>query len=262
MPFHQANQLRYFSFSHLRAASLHQGIFTRQGGASPAPWDSLNTGGLNGDERVNVVENRRRIFAEFGLAVETIFDVWQVHSSDVVVANAPRPLDEPHQKADAILTNCQGVSLFMRFGDCVPVFFFDPRQNVIGLAHAGWPGTVGKIVQKTVSAMEAQYQCRPGDILAGIGPSICAHHYEVKEDVYLQVQECMGAEAERVLLYKDGKTFLDLWETNQIQLLQAGLRREHIEISGICTAENPSDWFSHRGEHGKTGRFGALLALK
>lgn len=262
MSFHQPDQLRYYSFDLFGSDSLFQGIFTRHGGISPTPWNSLNTGGLSGDSRENVIENRRRIFSEFHLPVGSIFDVWQVHSADVVVTEAPRPLDEPHQKADAIITNRQGVTLFMRFGDCVPVFFYDPIYKVIAIAHAGWPGTVAKIVQKTVNIMRIRYQCDSDTILAGIGPSICVDHYEVKDDVIAQVQSSMGSDADEILVVKEGKTYLDLWRMNQIQLLQAGLSSDHIQMSGVCTMENLSDWYSHRGESGKTGRFGGLLALK
>lgn len=262
MPFHHSEPLRYYSFSILDPQPVHQGIFTRQGGVSPQPWASLNTGGLNGDEREHVVENRRRIFSEFQLPVESIFDVWQVHSADVVTAVAPRPLDEPHQKADAILTNRPGITLFMRFGDCVPVYFYDPKKCVIGLAHAGWPGTVAKVVEKTVAALWKNFRSDPADILAGIGPSICMDHYEIKEDVIVKVRASLGRDADQVLAAKSERTYLDLWQSNRLQLLHAGVASEHIEMSRICTAENPADWYSHRAEHGKTGRFGALLALK
>lgn len=262
MAFHQSNHLRYYSFDLFENESIFQGIFTRHGGVSPAPWSSLNTSGLSGDLRENIVENRRRIFSEFQLPVESIFDVWQVHSAEIIATDRTRPLDEPHMKADAIITNRQDVTLFMRFGDCVPILFHDPIQKVIAIAHAGWPGTVAKIVQKTVIELNKRYQCDPRNILAGIGPSICVDHYEVKHDVIEQVQSAMGCDAGEVLMRREGRTYLDLWRMNQIQLLQAGLSGDHIAVSGECTAENLADWYSHRGEHGKTGRFGALLALK
>jgi YfiH family protein len=262
MAFRDHNQLRFFSFELFADAPLHQGIFTRKGGVSPSPWNSLNTGGMNGDLRENVVENRRRIFGAFGLKVESIFDVWQVHGSDVVVAKAPRPLDAAHQKADAILTDRDDITLFMRFGDCVPIYFYDPIRQVIGIAHAGWQGTVAKIVQVTVKAMQQHYHSHPADILAGIGPSICGDHYEFGGYALELVQKAFSSEKSEVILEKNGKNFFDLWRANYLLLIQAGMKHEHIQISGICTAGNVEDWYSHRAEQGKTGRFGALLALK
>ena len=142
-------QLRTFPGSEVK-----QAFFTRHGGVSPAPWASLNQGGLSGDARANVVENRRRIFEHFGRPVESIFDVWQVHSGRVVCSDSPRPLQEPHQKADAILTDRSDVTLMMRFADCVPILFYDPIRRVVGIAHAGWQGTLVKIAGEVVKRMQ------------------------------------------------------------------------------------------------------------
>lgn len=258
----QKDLIRYYSFEIFGGNGLAQGVFTRRGGVSPAPWDSLNTGGLSGDARENVIENRRRIFSVFDRPVASIFDVWQVHSRDVLITNRPRPLDQPHQKADAIVTDRPEITLFMRFGDCVPILFYDPRRHVVAMAHAGWQGTVARIVQATVETMQSGYGCNPADVLAGIGPSICADHYEVGEDVMTRAQDCFGSETGEVLQTRGEKTCFDLWKANRLILMQAGLREDHIQISGICTAANPTDWYSHRAEHGQTGRFGALIALK
>ncbi len=262
MPFHEHNSLRYYSFDLLDDASIYQGIFTRKGGVSPAPWNSLNTGGLNGDARENVVENRQRIFSTFRRQVKTIFDVWQVHGTDVIAAKAARPLDGLHQKADAILTDREDITLFMRFADCVPIYFYDPIKRVIGIAHSGWQGTVHKIVLAVVKAMQQQYRSQPADIMAGIGPSICVDHYEFGGNAQTAVEKAYQDLVGEVLIEKNGKTHFDLWRANYLLLIQAGLRADHIQISGVCTASNVDDWYSHRAENGKTGRFGALLALK
>ena len=262
MAFHEQDQLRYYSFDILAEASIDQGIFTRKGGVSPNPWNSLNTGGTNGDQRENVIENRRRIFSAFDRKVETIFDVWQVHGKKIISTNDARPLDAAHQKADGILTNQKNITLFMRFGDCVPIYFYDPIKRVIGISHAGWQGTAEKIVQETVKTMQTNYGSHPVDILAGIGPSICGKHYEFSGQALEFVQESLKDEAKDILFEKEGKTHFDLWRANYLLLIQAGLKHEHIQISGVCTAENLDDWYSHRAERGKTGRFGALLGLK
>lgn len=261
MAFYEARSIRYFSFE-IFDSSICQGIFTRQGGVSPAPWHSLNTGGLSGDTRENVVENRRRIFLTIERSVESIYDVWQVHSQIVVSTDRPRPLNQSHQKADAIVTDHPEVTLFMRFGDCVPIFIHDPVRKVVAIAHAGWQGTVLKIASEAVKMMVQRYHCEPVNLLAGIGPSICVNHYEVGADVINRVKDALGVDASEVLTNGVNQANLDLWKANQILLRRAGLLEEHIQISGICTAENTQDWYSHRAELGKTGRFGALLALK
>lgn len=262
MAFVESDGLRAYQFELYQDCQIIQGIFTRQGGISPAPWASLNLGGTVGDERANVVENRRRIFEWAGRPVESIFDVWQVHGTTVVCTRDPRPLDGPHHPADAILTDRPEITLFMRFADCVPIFLHDPQRKVVGIVHAGWKGTVNKAVAAAVSAMRTEYACLPVDILAGIGPSISRSQYEVGTEVVEQVKHAFDDKPSQMLEENSGRTFLDLWEANRCSLEECGLIPEHIQIAGICTAQNMQDWFSYRGEKGKTGRFGALIALR
>jgi YfiH family protein len=219
-------------------------------------------GGLVGDEAERVKENRRRSFAAVGRDVATMYDVWQVHGDDVVCASAPRPLDTPHVKADVILTDRSEVTLFMRFADCVPIVLYDPHKKVAGLAHAGWMGTVKKTASAAVRAMGECYGSQPGDILAGIGPSIGVHHYEVGEEVAQQVRQAFGEQAHTLLVPANGdakRVQFDLWAANQLVLQECGVRQ--IETAGLCTACHLEDWYSHRGEKGKTGRFGAIIGL-
>jgi copper oxidase (laccase) domain-containing protein len=121
-------------------------------------------------------------------------------------------------------------------------------------------GTVRNVAGATIQAMRERYDCQPENILAGIGPTIGPDHYEVGADVIAQVQEAFGPDAERVLQTKDGSPHFDLWTANELQLKGAGVQQ--VEVSGVCTACHLDDWFSHRAEKGKTGRFGALMALQ
>lgn len=259
MPFIETDGLRYYSFDLLEGSGVRQAVFTRRGGVSPSPWASLNVGGLNGDPRENVIENRRRMFAVFGRPVESLFDVWQVHSADAVASSQPRPLDAAHQKADIILTDRPEVTLFMRFGDCVPLLLVDPHRRAICLAHAGWQGTVKKVARAAVAAMQAQYGSRPEDLLVGIGPSVGVHHYQVGQNVVDAVETAFGSDAQSLLPEYNDHAHFDLWAANRLTLEQCGVRS--VEVSGVCTVCHVRDWFSHRAEQGKTGRFGALLAL-
>ncbi len=258
MQFAEHEGIRYLQFD-IFPASLKQAVFTRQGGVSPAPWESLNVGGTVGDEAARVRENRVRSFAALRLALETLFDVWQVHSADAAVGNAPRRPGEDLQKADIILTDRPEVTLYMRFADCVPILLHDRRRGVVALAHAGWLGTVRGAAAAAVRAMVRQYGSEPADILAAIGPSIGPDHYEVDPEVVAQIRQCFGPGAAQLIDLRDGRTYLDLWAANRMQLQAEGVDR--IEVSSLCTACHLEDWFSHRGEHGRTGRFGALMAL-
>ena len=259
MSFHQHGNIRFFSFESF-PDSVTQAVFTRRGGTSPAPWDSLNVGGTVGDDPTRVRENRIRSFAALNRSFDSLFDVWQVHSADVIFADAPRDPAEEIRQADIIFTDKPAVTLYMRFADCVPLLFYEPKKRVVGIAHAGWMGTTRDVAGASVKAMQSHYGCKPENIFAAIGPSIGADHYEVGADVITQFQRVFGNDAERLFESRDGKTYLDLWMANQIQLRNAGV--EHIEMAGLCTACHLEDWFSHRAEKGRTGRFGALIGLE
>lgn len=258
MPFEEIAGLRFYQFG-IFPAGITQGVFSRRGGVSPAPWNSLNVGGTVGDDQRRVQENRRRSFEILGRSPDSMFDVWQVHSADMAVAMAPRSVDTPHKKADIILTNNPAVSLYMRFADCVPILLHDPVRRVVCIAHAGWLGTVRGAARRAVEAMTESFGSSPADVLGAIGPSIGPDHYEVGPDVLAQVESAFGTDAFGLVDEREGHTYLDLWEANRLQLTQAGVRS--IELARLCTACHTEDWFSHRAEKGQTGRFGALMAL-
>lgn len=265
MPFHTADSVRYFTFNLLTMPGLTHAVFTRRGGVSPWPWAELNLGGTVGDEPSRVAANREKACHSIGRSVDSLFDVWQVHSNQVVSVTAPRPVDQPHQQADAMLTDRPGVTLLMRFADCVPILLYDPLKGVIGLLHAGWLGTVRKVASCAVHAMQDRYGSRPGDILAAIGPAIGAHHYRVGPEVIEQFNLVFGPQAEQFFQPADMQgAYLDLWAANRFLLESAGVRQ--LEIAGICTACHLDDWYSHRAESGNnpvhtTGRFGVMIGL-
>ena len=260
MPFNEAQGIRYLQFESLSRPEIVHAIFTRQGGVSPAPWRSLNVGGTVGDRQERVAENRRRAIKALDLDPGSLYDVWQVHGKRVVNTDAPRPAHVPHERADAILTDKPGIALFMRFADCVPILLYDPIRKVIGLVHAGWKGTLLGTVSEAVDAMQNRYASKPGHILAAIGPSIGAHHYQVGPEVVTQVKNRFGDHHHSLLISQNGRVNLDLWAANHLLLEESGVRK--IELAGICTACSLEHWYSHRAESGRTGRFGALIALK
>jgi len=258
MPFCTADGITYYTFDSL-VSGVKQAVFTRLGGVSPEPWSSLNLGGTVGDERERVVANRLRALAAVGCDPRTVYDVWQVHGTDVVVAEEPRQPENPYVQADAILTDRPDVTLLMRFADCVPILLYDPVRRVAGIAHAGWMGTVKGTVRSAVEVMRSRFHCSPADILAAIGPSIGPDHYEIGPDVAAQVRKVFGPAAAELLIERDGRTHFDLWGANRMHLEGAGVRQ--VELAGICTACHTDRWFSHRAEKGRTGRFGALITL-
>ncbi len=255
----QVGSIKYYRFSSFENQGLFHAVFTRHGGISPPPWKSLNFGASVGDDIIRVKQNRKCALSAIDIQQDSVYDVHQVHSTEIVITDRSLTADEPHIKADAIITYRPGITLLMRFADCVPVFLFDPVKRVIGLAHAGWIGTINKIARKVVLKMEQEFGTKPGDILAAIGPSIGPDHYVVGKEVIDGVISSFGDQGGHLIIRHDNKSFFDLWKANQDVLKEAGV--SNIEVAEICTQCNLDDWYSHRGEHGKTGRFGVVLGL-
>lgn len=258
MPSVTAGGLRALQFESLLVPGVEHAIFTRHGGVSDAPWRSLNVGGSVGDDPERVAANRMRMFEAVGRADNTMANVWQVHSDRVMVVDRPSDGRVP-EKADAMITDQPGITLMMRFADCVPILVFDPTHRAVGMAHAGWKGTLSGIARRLVDSLKRAFGSRPGDLLVGIGPSIAVHHYPVGPEVMSAVKSTFGAVSDQFLELSDGEVRFDLWAANRWHLQRAGVAQ--IEICGVCTACQTEDWYSHRAEAGKTGRFGALMYL-
>lgn len=257
----ESNGLVFYQFDQWvsgEGAPVH-GVFTRLGGVSMPPWDGLNVGSTVGDDPAAVARNRSLLLEALQLQDRTECTVWQVHSADTIVVDGAQGDERVLAQADGMVTARRDVTLTMRFADCVPILFYDPARQVIGIAHAGWRGTVAGAGPSVVRRMVAVYGCRPDDIQAGIGPSIGPAHYQIGEEVVKVVQAAFGTPDGLIQRGEDGTAYLNLWEANRRALAAEGL--QHIEVAGICTASHTGEFFSHRAEQGRTGRFGAALAL-
>ena len=255
----------YYQFEGLaEVAELVHGAFARLGGASEAPWDSLNTGHTVGDDDAAVEDNHRLICGALGIGRGDIVSPYQVHGTAVAtVTDGDR--GRVILQTDALITRSPNVPLMLRFADCVPLFLYDPVMRAVGLAHAGWRGTVAGVGRATVEAMAESFGSRPGDLVAGVGPAIGVCCYEVGEDVAREVREAFPQDHppnEVGLLARgpSGRWHLDLWAANRRQLEAAGVRQ--VEVAGTCTACHTEEWFSHRAENGRTGRWGAVIGLR
>jgi hypothetical protein len=243
---------------------LTHGVFTRHGGVSEGAFDSLNLGGTVGDRVEAVRENHERIYAALGVRREQTVTVWQVHGVDTVIADRPVMGRRWLALADAMMTDRPGVALVMRYADCTPILAFDPVRGVIGIAHAGWRGTVAGMAWHLTRAMVEAYGCRPADLRAGVGPSIGPDRYQVGDEVVAAARAHYGEDALPALFRRDpadGTAYFNLWEANRRDLLRAGLDPDHIAVAGLCTATRTDEFYSHRAERGRTGRFGALMML-
>ena len=243
-------------------------VSTRHGGVSPAPFDTLNLGLWTEDEAERVVENRRRLFAAFGLPLER--SVWcrQVHADGVAVVgeeDAGRGATGEATvvpDADALVTDTPALPLCVKVADCVPVVVLDPERRVLGLAHAGWGGTVARICSRTVAVMGERFGSEPAALRAAIGPSIGPAGYEVGPEVSERARAAYGERAAEILAPRGEKALFDLWAANRIDLEQAGLARDRIEVAALASDERLDDFYSHRREAGRTGRFALVAALR
>lgn len=240
---------------------------TRYGGVSEGMFSKLNLSFTRGDVKESVEENYRRIAEAMGVPYEKIVCSDQTHTTNVrVVTEADagtgiiRPKD--YTDVDGLITNVPEITLATFYADCVPLYFVDPVHHAIGLSHSGWRGTVARMGKCTLEAMRREYGTKAADVYCAIGPSICQDCYEVSEDVAVQFEEAFSGHESEILLNKgNGKYQLDLWEANEIVLLEAGVKPEHLAVTDVCTCCNPELLFSHRASHGKRGNLGAFLCL-
>jgi len=250
-------------------SDLVQACSTRLGGVSEGPLAGLNLHYRVGDRPMRVRENRDLLCRALGVDPRRLTTVNQVHGGKVVrvaAGDAGRGAqDDPLEDADALLTNVPRVPILIQTADCLPILFYDPVKKVVGLAHAGWKGTVLGIGAKTLRAMEGDYGSNPGDVRAAFGPCIGACCFEVGEEArgpFVKAFEW----ADEVFRRGFGERWhLDLEAANARQLLDAGIPEKNLIRPGICTTDNLDMFYSHRVEAaggGKTGRFGSILMLK
>jgi len=248
-------------------------ITTRKGGVSAAPYATLNLGLHVGDDEDTVLRNRSLLSAITGCEPDALTFGAQVHDANIAVVDASNA-GGGFEDTDALITDAPDIPLCVLVADCVVVGLYDPVRNTVGIAHAGWRGTLASIAQKTVDAMRATFGSHPRDIIASISPSIGPCCYEVGPDVVDAFYAGHDDIAPEVFSDPDmasagsfaggvneDRKMLDLWKANELILEQAGVLPSHIETAGICTACDTDTWFSHRAEKGRTGRFAGILQL-
>lgn len=252
-----------------KTGSVVHGFSTRLGGVSEGIFSSMNVSFTRGDQEEAVRENYRRLGVAMGFSCENLVCTDQTHTVNLRVVTEEdrgkgfvRPKD--YTDIDGLVTDVPGLVLAAFYADCVPLYLVDPVRRCIGLSHAGWRGTVGKIGKKTVELMREQYGSSPEDLVAAIGPSICQSCYEVSKDVIEKFQEAFDERFWPELFYEKGggKYQLNLWRANELGFLEAGVRAERIAAAGVCTCCNPGLLFSHRASRGRRGNLGAFLMLK
>ena len=237
----------FLPFANLIAAES-----TRHGGISPAPFQSLNLGTNTEDAPENVAENRHRFFAALGANANQLAVSHQIHGTEVLIATQPGH----YNGYDALITNQTGLVVGVTVADCVPVLVYDSCTHAVVAIHAGWRGTVGGIVTRTLARMQQQFGTQPANCYAYVGTCIDVGSFEVGPEVAAQFAGSFvrtDADMQR--------SFVDLKAANQQQLLDFGIPVTQIEVSTYSTVLNNADYFSYRKEGGQTGRMLAVIGL-
>lgn len=266
----QYKQIEYLTFPLLEQAGMVRHLFsTRVGGVSEGIYASMNLSYARGDKKEAVDENFRRIAEIFQTTPDHIVCSKQTHTTNIrrvtmqdMGKGVTRPFD--YDEIDGLVTDEPGIVLCTSYADCVPLYFVDPENQAIGLAHSGWRGTVNRMGAVMVRTMQEIFGSKPQELLAAIGPSICQECYEIGEEVAENFRESFPGEWQYLL--KDGKEAgkyqLDLWEANRRILLNAGVLPEHLAVTDVCTCCNKEVLFSHRASNGKRGNLAAFLELR
>ncbi len=263
----KVKELEYLTFAPFDKIEGIRHLFsTRLGGVSEGIFGQLNLSYTRGDRKECVDENFERVCAILATKKENLVLSDQTHTTNIRVvtekdAGKGITRERDYSDIDGLITNQKNLVLATFYADCVPLYFVDPVKKVIGLSHSGWKGTVAGIGRVTVEKMVAEFGCSLEDIQVAIGPSICKDCYEISEDVADSFKEAFQGAQQLLTDHQNGKFQLDLWEANRRLLEDAGIKKEHIYVTDICTCCNPSYLFSHRASQGKRGNLGAFLML-
>lgn len=244
------------------------GMTTRELGVSEGSYAHFNMGFHVGDHPSHVLENRERAGEKIGFPIENWIVAEQVHSNKLVSVTGQdrgkgaKELQTAIKKADGLFTTEPGVLLVACYADCVPIYFIAKDHSAVGIAHAGWRGTVGNIAGRMVSQWEEELSISPTDIEVIIGPSIGACCYEVDERVLNEVRALKGLETEELATpSSEGHYQLNLQLTNQRLLEKHGMNQADIHTSSFCTSCRTDLFYSHRKEMGKTGRMIGYIGI-
>lgn len=271
MVVHNVSGLSYLTFPSFDETGVVRHLFsTRHGGVSSGFLGAMNLSFGRGDNPQNVRENYRRICAAAGIYPGNLVFTQQTHTANIVYVNQLdrgkgllRPVEM--RDVDGLITDQPEVALVSFHADCVPLFFLDPVRKVIGLAHAGWRGTVAGIGGRMVKRMKEDFGCNPRNILVGIGPSIGPCCFEVGPEV---AEEFRGAFPEffhrEIILpgKREGRNQVDLWAANRIDVTLAGVPLRNVTMPDCCTCCHPEDFFSHRKVGNDRGSMVAIMEMK
>lgn len=268
MKLNNPDTVPYLTYNSLEEINfIKHGFSTRLGGVSEGIFSTMNLAFNRGDNKDSVVENYKRLCGSIGLDFNTLVASAQDHHTFVRVVTSKdygvgitKPRDI--QSVDALVTNEKNVTLVTYYADCTPLFFVDTAKKAIGLAHAGWRGTVGRIGEKVISKMSECFGSDPGDIKCAVGPAISKCCYEVDKACADEFYKLDDLDCSMFIFPKENNKYhLDLLECNRQILVKSGVKPENITISDLCTKCNSELLWSHRATNGQRGTMCALMSI-
>ena len=247
--------------------NVYHFVSIRNGGVSPKPFDSLNLSYRSTDKNENVLKNRSILFEKLRMPLKSVTLGQQTHSGNVHIVSSSEKgkgslgYESAIPDSDSLVTNNPNICLMVLLADCVPVFFFDPENNVIGVAHAGRAGTEKGISINTAMTFKNEFNSNIENLVVGIGPAISMEHYEISKVASLNLQSVLPSNT-KSLQITESKASVNLALSNKEQLLEIGLQEKNIELANLCTFSLPEIFFSERRDGKPTGRFGAGIMLQ
>lgn len=257
----ERNGLKYYKIEEFENTGIVKHCFTtRHGGVSSGAYKSMNLRVNSDDAPENIRANYRIICDEIGVDANRLVLSNQVHENNVVSVgkkDCGNGLSKPQcfKSADALITGETGVPIVIFGADCVPVYFLDVKERVIALAHSGWRGTIKDIAAKTAQKMINEYNSKPENIIAAIGPSIGVCHYEVDDEPAEAFRKKFGDS----VLEKHTKFHVNMQKAIKMQLFNMGVK--NVTDSGICTFCENDMFFSHRKNGNCRGVMAAITEL-
>ena len=288
----------YLSFKSLDEAGVINAFSTRLGGVSEGCYSSMNFSYTGGDSREKVRENYERFAEAIGVDIERMVTSRQTHTTNIrkiTLEDAGKGVtrERDYDDIDGLVTDVKGITLVTFYADCIPLYFYSPERECIGLSHSGWKGTVARMGAVTAERLRSEFGADPSGLLCCIGPGICGDCFETGAEVAEAfLKEFPKADTGRLIkkisprvspedLYNrdiselektgieglkdiraDRKYYIDLWYANYLVLTEAGVRPENISVTNVCTRCNNKLLYSHRICGAKRGNLAAMLCMK
>ncbi|MEA3422861.1 MAG: peptidoglycan editing factor PgeF [Bacillota bacterium] len=247
--------LKILQFNNLN--TLH-GITTRYGGISKKGFESLNLGFYSEDSKENIDNNYKIFFDALNIDRNKTVATHQTHSDNIVKIESVNQF-KIYEDTDGFITDVPGITLMTFYADCTPLYFYDPVKKVIGIAHSGWKGTEQKIGARMIDFFVEEFESQVENILVGIGPNISPKAYEVDKDFLENFED--KEFFKNHIHHMNEKIFFDMVKSNRDILLNKGILKDNIELSGHCTYNESQLFFSYRRQGMESGRMSGFIRL-